>query len=75
MGQGQRWRDVSRVAHLGLADDRLQGLCGRTVSPQVLNLTKGPAQRKYSHTQRETISTGYRCPLYDGGVFTGRLPA
>jgi hypothetical protein len=22
--------------------------------------------RKYSHTQCEMISTGYRCPLYDG---------
>ncbi|GAA1329694.1 hypothetical protein GCM10009647_068490 [Streptomyces sanglieri] len=24
--------------------------------------------RKYSHTQWEITSTGYRCPLYDGGV-------
>ncbi|GAA1339807.1 hypothetical protein GCM10009647_083140 [Streptomyces sanglieri] len=23
---------------------------------------------KYSHTQWEITSTGYRCPLYDGGV-------
>ncbi|MGY3676731.1 hypothetical protein ACVWXU_000354 [Streptomyces sp. TE33382] len=25
-------------------------------------------KRKYSHTQWEIASTGYRCPLYDGGV-------
>jgi hypothetical protein len=25
-------------------------------------------KRKYSHTQWEITSTGYRCPLYDGDV-------
>ena len=27
-------------------------------------------KRKYSHTQWEMISTGYRCPLYDGGALS-----
>lgn len=27
-------------------------------------------KRKYSHTQWEMISTGYRCPFYDGGVLS-----
>jgi hypothetical protein len=27
---------------------------------------KDRGKRKYSHTQWEMTSTGYRCPLYDG---------
>jgi hypothetical protein len=30
--------------------------------------------RKYSHTQGETTSTGYRCPLYDGDALPTHNP-
>ncbi|MDQ0765472.1 hypothetical protein QF027_008107 [Streptomyces canus] len=40
--------------------------------PPLLNLR---GKRWYSHTAWEMISTGYRCPLYDGGALSTDGPS
>ncbi|CAM5388544.1 hypothetical protein SHIRM173S_06336 [Streptomyces hirsutus] len=72
-GRGRRRRSPFAQACPNLAHHR-RTVSWKTITPRcsISSSTsrKPSGKRKYSHTQGEITSAGYRCPFYDGGALS-----